>query len=158
MTLLHETRQALDRLPVDAGPQRLLASHDGQRLDCALASLERVGCSVESLELESDALAGSPMDRLRQVSEAICRRVTYLLEPVAPVEVDEHHAVVQLRSNPPEATPQGRGYYELLVSRQGAVTLKRYFCEPGQPRTAVPAHLTRQVLLRLVDDLSECAK
>jgi hypothetical protein len=61
---------------------------------------------------------------------------------------------VQLRSNPPQRNDDGSTYYELLVRRGGELSLSRYRKPAGQERQSVSAHLTREALLRLVDDFA----
>jgi hypothetical protein len=60
--------------------------------------------------------------------------------------------VAQLRSSPPQRDDDGRSYYELTVRRGGEISLCRYRKEPGAARVQIPATVTREVLLRLVDD------
>ena len=79
-------------------------------------------------------------------------RLTYLMEPISPIEIDAEACVAQLRSNPPQRDDDGRSYYELLVRRGGEIALVRYRKEPGTPRQQIAATVTREVLLRLADD------
>jgi hypothetical protein len=59
-----------------------------------------------------------------------------------------------MRSYPPQKTDDGTTYYELLVRRGGSLSLVRYQKQPGDQRQAIAAHITREVLLRLVDDFA----
>jgi len=107
--------------------------------------------------LRSDALASAGIERLRDVSQKLAARLTYLLEPIAPVEVDAQQCVVQLRSNPPQRDEQGTSYYELLVRQGGELSLRRWTKEPGDVRRPLAAHVTREVLLRLAGDFAAAA-
>jgi hypothetical protein len=80
-----------------------------------------------------------------------------LLEPISPIETDAHGCVVQLRSNPPQKEADRTSYYELLVSRDGWLSLARYSRASGQKREVIPAQVTREVLLRLVGDFAAVA-
>src|SRR5438270_14089553 len=80
---------------------------EGYSLRCRLTALDTLGCAFQTFEVQSDALAAASMDRLKQVAEALSRRLTYLLEPISPIEVDAQQCVVQLRSNPPQKDENG---------------------------------------------------
>ena len=73
------------------------------------------------------------MDGLKPVAETLSRRLTYLLEPISPMEAMPQQCVVQLRSNPPQKDDNGTSYYELLVARGGRLSLCRWLKERGQP-------------------------
>jgi hypothetical protein len=126
----------------------------GCALRCRLTALDTLGCAFQSFEVQSDALSSASMDRLRQVAEALSRRLTYLLEPISPIEVDAEQCVVQLRSNPPQKDENGTSYYELLVAAGGRLSLCRFNKAAGNPRHAIPAQVTREVFLRLVADFA----
>jgi hypothetical protein len=127
---------------------------EGCALRCRLTALDTLGCAFQSFEMQSDALSSASMDRLKQVAEALSHRLTYLLEPISPIEVDAQQCVVQLRSNPPQKDENGTSYYELLVAAGGRLSLCRFNKAAGNPRHAIPAQVTREVFLRLVADFA----
>ena len=159
MNLKTQASQALQSWsPYRGTVQTLNVSHDGQHLTCELTSLDTVGCSLARVALQDDALAGADLSRLQQVSQELVRRVNYLLEPIGPIEHDAEGCTVLMRSLPPQKENGVTSYYELLVRTSGELTLARYESAAGQLRAAVPFNLTREVLLRLVGDLSEAAR
>ncbi len=93
-------------------------------------------------------------DQLKATAEKLSARLTYLLEPISPIETDAHGCVVQMRSNPPQKEVDRTSYYELLVSRSGELSLCRYARVGGQTREPIAAHVTREVLARLAADFS----
>jgi hypothetical protein len=134
---------------------RLVSACEGRRqASCKILQCDSTGVSLKELSLQSDELAAVPIDSLRDSSQALCRRLTYLLEPISPVEADTEKCVVQMRSNPPQVNDNGLRYYELLFERGGAVTLRRYEKFPGNPRKPVSATLTHEVLGQLTKDFS----
>jgi hypothetical protein len=156
MSLVTEVRSALDRLNVPShNPETLSAEAAGQRLTLHLAELDSLACGFTSLEFESHALAGAGMEQLKRVAEKLAKRLTYLLEPISPIEHDAEHCVVQLRSNPPQRDEDRTSYYELLVSRGGRLCLVRYAKTAGGLRQPIACHVTREVLLRLVGDFAQ---
>ena len=74
------------------------------------------------------------------------------MEPIRPIEIDADACIAQLRSSPPQRDDDGRTYYELTARRGGELLLCRYRKEPAAPRQIIAAAVTREVLLRLVDD------
>ena len=94
---------------------------------------------------------------MKRIAEQLSAKLTYLLEPISPIETDAHGCVVQMRSNPPQKEADRTSYYELLVSRSGELSIRRYTRTAGQTRQTIPTQLTREVLCRLAGDLSEAA-
>ena len=158
MTLQSQAAAALNSLPFFAqGSHSINCQEAGQQLNCELTAHDTLACAFQRFELESAALAAAGIDRLKVVAESLSKRLTYLLEPISPVEVDAGQCVVQLRSNPPQRDESGTSYYELLVQRGGRLSLARWVKEPGVSRRAVPAQVTREVFLRLIADFSAAA-
>lgn len=140
--------------PFSTGTHTLNAQHERRHLTCELVGLDAIGCSFTRLSVASDELDGVSTDRLKAISEALAKRVTYLLEPISPIEIDAEGCVVQMRSNPPQKGEDGTYYYELLVHRGGELSLCRYHKLPGGQRERTSAHVTREVFFRLVEDFS----
>jgi hypothetical protein len=138
-------------------PTPVTAEFGVQSLTCELVALDSLACAFHYFSLQSGSLAKAPLTRLKLVAEDLSHRLTYLLEPIAPVEVDAEGCVVQMRSNPPQKDDNSTTYYELLVKQGGLISLVRYTRERGGGRVRVPAQVTREVFLRLVDDFSKAA-
>ena len=96
-------------------------------------------------------------DELARLGEKLSARLTYLLEPISPIEIDREGCVLQMRSNPPQRNDDQTTYYELTLRRGGAFSLSRYSKAFGDARQAIPATVTREVFLRLVADFSAVA-
>jgi hypothetical protein len=155
MTFQAEVKRGLAGLPLFASGERVLeAAHDGLRLRCDLVALDALACAFTRLAVHSDAQPNMSMDEVRQVAERLAGRLTYLLEPISPIEIDADGCVVQMRSNPPQKEEDRTSYYELLVSRGGELSLSRYSRAQRAVREMIPAHVTREVFLRLVQDFS----
>lgn len=155
MSLRSRADAILNSLAAFHDEERLLECHDaGHTLRAQLSALDKLGCAFQTFEVRSDALALAGMDRLKLVADALSHRLTYLLEPISPIEIDADQCVVQLRSNPPQKDESGTSYYELLVAAGGRLSLRRYAKTPGNPRMPIPAQVTREVFLRLVDDFA----
>lgn len=122
------------------------------RLTATIHAADRLACSFESLQLESDKLAQKSIDDLKQISNRLCAKVSYLLEPIALIETDVDTCTTQLRSSPPAKEDDQTIYYEILVRRGGTIALCRYQKQPGDVRQSVPATLTHEVFARLADD------
>lgn len=161
MNLKTRVHDELTRIARSTGPSGPLAPlsldiGDGQ-LTCILTSLDQLACAFEQITFRTPRLAGATLDQLNAVATSLSRRLSYLLEAISPVEIDSESCVVQLRSNPPTKDDDGTSYYELVV-RRGELQLARYAKESGQSRCVIPALVTREVLCRLVQDLSLAAE
>jgi hypothetical protein len=147
--------KSITRTPTQPTGAQLNVSADNQSLRCVVLENNSIGCRIQQLELHSPSLAGLTKDRLQEISDNLSQKLSYLMEPIVPIEYDIDAMVAQLRSNPPKKEDSTTQYYELTVKEGGSIALKRFQKVIGEPRTAIAANLTREVLLRLVDDLSE---
>jgi hypothetical protein len=158
MSLTTELKLALQGLTLASNrAQSLTCFSDGQHLQIELAALDCLACSFTQLTVTTPKLVGASAKVLKSTAEALSKRLTYLLEPISPIETDSEGCTVQMRSMPPQKEENVTSYYELLVSRDGRLSLVRYRREPGNPREAIAANVTREVLVRLVGDLSAAA-
>jgi hypothetical protein len=121
-------------------------------LTCDIAERNVLAVSFNCLRLATTELSTADAARLERIGKALAARLTYLMEPISPIEIDADACVVQLRSHPPQRDDDGRSYYELLVRRGGDIALTRYRKENGDARQPITATVTREVLLRLVGD------
>jgi hypothetical protein len=147
--LEHELRQ------LASGSTATVAVADGPRqLSCDVVEHNSLAVVFNQLRLVTTELASATAVDLERISNALAARLTYLMEPIRPIETDVDACVVQLRSRPPQKDDDGRSYYELLVRRGGEIALFRYRKESGTPRQQIPATVTCEVLLRLAGDFS----
>jgi hypothetical protein len=146
---------ALDQLgSFVAGPRELSLSADGVQLQCEIHSADQLALAVQRSLVTVDKLRPAPLAKLQTIAATLAKRLTYLLEPISPIETDQEQCIVQMRSNPPSKGDDGTTYYELLVRRGGELELVRFSKIPGQVRQTIPATLTREVFLRLTADLA----
>lgn len=152
MTLKNQFEQEL--LNSGGGGPAVMAVHDSPRhLSCDVVERNSLAVSFNQLRLATDELASADAAKLERIGKALAGRLTYLMEPIAPIEIDAAACVVQLRSSPPQRDDDGRSYYELTVRRGGEIALARFRKENGGARQQIAANVTREVLLRLVDDM-----
>ena len=136
------------------GARVVAVKYDGTVLRCEIAAIDALGVSFRKLTLETLQLAGVSLAQLERIAKHLSEKLSYLLEPVEPIEADALTCTVQMRSNPPQKDDDGSSYYELLVKAGGELSLERYRKEPGATRTPLEATVTREVLLRLAVDFS----
>ena len=154
MTLREEI---MSQLPGTIGKQhqRVTATTGSRTVRCEVDQCDQLAIAVYELALESGELKSAKLPKLQAASKALCDRITYLLEPISPIETDAEGCVVQMRSTPPQQQEDGRFYYELFLRRGGSITLHRYEKQPGSIRKRVAATLTHEVLGRLIDDFDK---
>jgi hypothetical protein len=158
MTLKEQVSKTLAAMaPFSVGEQSLELADGPLHLRCDLVALDSLACAFNRLLLRSERIAAMSTDELKKCAADLSARLTYLLEPISPIETDAHGCVVQLRSNPPQKEDDRTSYYELLVSRSGELSLARYSRTGGQIRQVIPTHVTREVFTRLVGDFTGVA-
>ena len=151
MTLQNQFEQELLKLG-DGGPATVAVNDSPRHLSCDVVERNPLAVSFNQLRLATDELASADAAKLERIGKELSSRLTYLMEPIAPIEIDAAACVVQLRSNPPQRDDDGRSYYELIVRRGGEIALARFRKENGDSRRQIAATVTREVLLRLVGD------
>jgi len=154
MTLQSQFDQQLRQLGA-GGPSTLVVEDSKRQLSCTIVERDSLAVSFERLQLTTAELASATAVDLERIGRALADRLTYLMEPISPIELDELACILQLRSNPPQRDDDCRTYYELLVRRGGEIVLARYRKENGAARRSIPATVTREVLSRLVGDFSK---
>lgn len=147
----------LNRLVILGGKGRLEVQAGTSQCSAEILRCDTIGCLVDELVYETPALANTTIDELKRLCGELSSKLTYLLEPIGMTETDADSATVQMRSSPPHKDEDGTSYYELLIRKGGAITLRRYLARKGQLRERIPAELTRQVLVRLADDFAAVA-
>jgi hypothetical protein len=151
MTLQNQFERELSKL-VTGSIATLSVDVAPRRLTCDVVARNALAVSFNQVRLTTAELSGSDTTRLEQLGRELSERLTYLMEPISPIEIDQAACVVQLRSNPPQRDDDGRSYYELVVRSGGEIALVRYRKENGNARRQITATLTREALARLVGD------
>ena len=154
MTLLAQARNVLQSA---AAPVCLARRRRGHVARLPIHGHRFAGVRFTEFTVTTDKLASATADQLKQLGEKLSGRLTYLLEPICPIEVDREHCVVQMRSNPPQRDDDGTRYYELVVRRGGSLSLYRFSKIPGNVRETIPVNVTREVFFRLVSDFAAVA-
>jgi len=129
----------------------------GLALAVEVISVESLGVACEELRLTVPSLGAATLDTLKKWANDLCRRVTYLLENLGPLEFDAQGQQVMIRSTPPDkSAPGATKYYEVMLSLKGGgqFSLRRFRNDStGNGRTPVPLQVTHEQLSKLVNDL-----
>jgi hypothetical protein len=157
MTLQQNLDQELTHLGIGAAAT-VAIDEAPRQLTCDITERNALAVSFNDLRLQTSELASAAPADLERIGKALSERLTYLMEPIAPIELDAEACIVQLRSNPPQRDDDGRSYYELIVARGGHIALRRYRKDNGNARQPIVATVTREVLLRLVGDFCAVLK
>jgi hypothetical protein len=124
------------------------------RLTLHLSSLDTVGLAFSTMEYANTSRTELSSDALKEWADRLTKRVTYLMEPLKVVEVDDKGGEVQVRSQSPTPRADERGYYEMRLFRQGNLRMERFVFDGGaRQRRPTDCRLTREVLERLADDI-----
>ena len=159
MSIIQKLGSELIRLIGYSSPtphMTLLSGPDGISLEIDFSAVDSMSCSVEEIRLLVPSLVDAAFDKLRAWGEEFCRRVTYLLENMGPLELDPDAGQVLIRSTPPDKQAKSTQFYEVILQSHadGNFTLRRYRTDKGQTgRVPVPIVTTHEVLKKLVNDL-----
>ena len=160
MKLSERLTDELKQLAGHNGPavKTVSASDSAKGIDVALdvTAVDSLSCSLAELRLRVPSLATAGVDLLRQWAADFCKRITYLLEHIGPLEVDPTNGKVLVRSTTPDRQDGSATFYEILLQSHssGNFTLRRYRTEKSPPsRTRVDIFVTHEVLSKLVNDL-----
>ncbi len=138
-------------------PVTVTAAEPGvANLEIDFVAVDSMSCSFVELRLTVPSLVNADMAELKKWGEGLCQRVTYLLENIGPLEIDEDAGELLMRSTPPQQLQSGAKFYEIILQSHanGSFTLKRFESEKGVPgRSPVEIQLTHEVLFKLVEDL-----
>ena len=131
---------------------------DSVEIAVDLTAVDSMSCSSREIRLSVPALSGADFDTLKKWAEQLCRRVTYLLENIGPLEFDPDAGEVMIRSTPPFRQAGTMKFYEILLQSHsgGNFSLRRYESEVGKPgRDQVDIQTTHEMLQKLINDLVE---
>ncbi|MDA0591485.1 MAG: hypothetical protein O2820_26085 [Planctomycetota bacterium] len=140
-------------------PRRVeVTDSDHRVLGIGFVAVDTMSVAFESMTLHVPELVGHETGVLREWADALSNKVTYLLENIGPIEIDERAKEILIRSTPPVKLAGATQFYEVLLGAQanGTFLLRRYRSETGQPgRQSVDIQLTHETLRKLVGDLVE---
>lgn len=131
----------------------------GITLTIELLAVDSVGVACEELRLDVPNLSAANLDTLKKWADGLCKRVTYLLETLNPLEYDAQGNEVLIRSQPPDtsSSPGKTKYYEVQLSSLGSgkFSLRRFETDRATGgRGPVPLQITHEQLAKLVNDLT----
>lgn len=128
---------------------------EGVELAVDFTAIDSMSCSFRELRVRASALRDLPFTSIQEWGAAICARVTYLLERLAPLENDTLSETVLIRSSPPARQVERTLYYEVQVQAPGELRLRRvYNLAHEAVRQPVDTRLTLEALQKLVDDIA----
>jgi len=133
---------------------RIDEQRDGVRLSLDFEEVDKLGLRMRRFQ----AAMANPAEtfdlaRLRRQAEEIARRVSYLTENIALIEIDQSHGKAQLRSQAPLQEKSGKSYFEILLNGNHSLSLCRYeISGSASPRQLVAFGTTQEIFERLVND------
>jgi hypothetical protein len=136
-------------------PWTVTVEDSPNRLTLNLTALDTVGLAFSTMEFARTSRTEWSSDALKAWGDRLSKRVTYLMEPLKVLEVNDQEGEVQMRSQSPTPRDDLRSYYEMRLFRQGTLRMERFvFDETTRQRRQVPCQLTRETLERLADDIA----
>ena len=116
MTIKNDIQRELKRIQAVTGRGLLQVDPEaGGRIEADLVGVDAIGCAFQTLAYSTDKLAAADLDRLKEISQTLTAKLTYLLEPIGVVEADVDRCAIQLRSSPPKKDEEATSYYLSLI-------------------------------------------
>ncbi len=158
MMLLHEqithSLAGLKGLDSDVPTKVEWSIEGGPAVAVDFTVVDSLSCAFRELRVSADELKSAPFDALQAWADALCKKVTYLLEHIGPLESDTTAQTVLIRSTPPTKQPDQTTFYEMLVQAPGTVSLRRYSRSAhNADRNLCDIQITHAVLTKLVQDI-----
>jgi hypothetical protein len=119
-----------------------------------LTAVDSMSCSLRELRARVPALENASFDGLKTWADALCGKITSLLEHIGAIETDAETATVLVRSTPPARQAGATTFYELVLRAPGSLSLRRYRTTSDNPRQPLDLQVTHEVLEKLVADLA----
>lgn len=139
---------------------RVEAEHEEFRLMVEFEDIDKIGLRLRRFGAQkASPFADATFDlaRLRRQADEVVRRVSYLTEDVALIELDEKNGQAQVRSARGKNDQKNAGYYEILLNGNDSLSFCRYKIAGDNSRaarSAVPIIMTHDIFERLVNDLA----
>src|SRR5262249_49058236 len=123
----------------------------GPTVEVDFTAVDSLGCAFRELRLSAEELKDVPFDALKVWADELCRKVTYLLEHIGPLELDAEGQTVLIRSTPPTRQPEQTTFYEMLIKAPGTLNLRRYIRGvQADDRQPFFMQTTHEMVVRLV--------
>lgn len=158
MTLSQKIADAVETHARSLGtavPGRISAETEAHRISLRLTGGGPVGVAFDELTIATvipDPLLSTA--DLRAWGDRLTARLSYLMEPLVVLEVDDLAGSAELRSQTPTTRGDVRSFYEVRLGRDRSLRLGRLSVDSANgQRRSTPCQLTGEVLERLTDDL-----
>ncbi len=155
MTLSQKIAAAVEAYAAGTNPGSIQAATLDHRLSLQGAVGGSVGVAFDDLTFaasDPDPLLSS--SDLRAWGDRLSARLTYLMEPLVVLEVDDQAGSAALRSQTPTTRGEVRSFYEVRLGRDRSLRMQRIsFDTATRQRRVTPCQLTGEMLARLSDDL-----
>ena len=149
--------EVADLVRTCASPLAITAEEGPHRIVVPVGIATPVGIDCQGFDFAVTDRATLPLDDLKAWGQRLASRVTYLMEPLAVLEVDLPLGKALLRSAAPTLRDGKSHYYELLLTRgdRTSASLRRFVGDRagGEQREAVPFVLTHDAIVKLVCDI-----
>ena len=157
---LQEQLNSLKGTAGDTDPNKLFSTEAVQGNVIAsidVYDFDRFAYSIKMIEVSKvtdEKKAIDVLDSLKNQAEDIVGKVSYLLEDLAVIEIDDVNNKALLRSAVPEIHGKEIRYYEVVINLGKRICMERFSYNSNEKnRKAIPFILTSEVLERVVNHL-----
>jgi hypothetical protein len=152
---LQALARAKTRATTSGRPIRVRLAREGAEVEMDVSDADRLGLlSTETRAVRKGGSEESDPAALTRQANEMARRVTYLQEPLAVIEMDGRRGRAVLRSASPRTEGSSIRYTEAVFENGRSATVRRYRTERGtRTRRAEPSNLSTETAARLAGDL-----
>jgi len=156
MSLVECVPAALTQLKgLEATPPKVFVwTEHGDRLEIDCVAVDALSCAMRELRFFAGALRDASLETLQEWSQALCQRISYLLEHIESVEIDRESSTILVRSSPPDRNAGAVSYYEIIIQNGGSLRMCRYIGGAADAeRQRTDLHCTHETFRKLVRDM-----
>lgn len=130
------------------------SANRGTTVEIDFTAVDSLGCAFRELRLSAEVHKSLPFETLKAWADELCKRMTYLLEQIVPLERDTEGETILIRSVLATCQPDQTAFYEMLVKAPGTLNLRRYTRAANDSgRQPCDIEVTHQTLVKLVGDV-----
>ena len=160
MSLLRDVRMRVEALaPFRGDNQKIEVTGPEGTVRCEISAVDSLGVALRSLHIEPAAKLIDAKLTLKARTEKLCGKVSYLLEPLALIELDPMRGQAMIRSKKPRTKEDDIVYYELMANANGSTSIQRVvFNKSAKQRNSIDVVVTPEQFEMLVEDLLFAAR
>lgn len=127
------------------------------QFEVRFSEIEKLGLVIENFTVDHTGVAAEKKpvsELLEEQADLLQKSITFLLEDLKLIEMDNKNHKAQLRSYPPYSEDGSKYYYQITLDQGRRIHFQRYeYSRTDKQYKKIPSQLTRETFERLVNAL-----